>query len=404
MDDGSNEAKLGAALEKHIAKTWPDGVVRVLRGKKREGLIRAKQTGAEASTGDVIIFLDAHCEVNQGWLEPLLARIQVNRKAVLCPLLNSIHNFDMSYSAHQGGDSVVGTFTWGLDFGWMQMPERERVRRKTETDPIRSPTMAGGLFAMERQFFFELGGSDTGMEIWGGENLELSFRTWMCGGTLEFIPCSIVGHIFRKNHPYGFPIATRDYHGLNSKRLAEVWMNDYKRLFYAQRPDMENADAGDVSNRIALRKGPRCKSFKWYLDNVHPEKFVPDEGVRAFGQVRNAATSLCLDTLAQSEHTTYKLGVFSCQKSWNQFMSLTKDGVLRHDNKCASVKNGFLLMDFCERDTSKNLWVYDEEAKTLVHRKSKQCLDADGLSASGHVFAKHCNGGNWQKWEIEHVL
>ena len=47
--------------------------------------------------------------------------------------------------------------------------------------------MPGGLFAMDRSYFFELGEYDPEIFYYGGEHVELSFRVWMCGGSMEWV-------------------------------------------------------------------------------------------------------------------------------------------------------------------------------------------------------------------------
>lgn len=56
-------------------------------------------------------------------------------------------------------------------------------------------------------------------------------QVWQCGGMLEIIPCSIVGHVFRTKSPHTFPKGTQVI-ARNQVRLAEVWMDSYKEIFY----------------------------------------------------------------------------------------------------------------------------------------------------------------------------
>ncbi|KAK7871233.1 hypothetical protein R5R35_001093 [Gryllus longicercus] len=234
VDDASEREHLGRQLEEHVAGLPVP--VRVFRTEKRSGLIRARLLGAKHVKGQVITFLDAHCECTEGWLEPLLARIADDRKTVVCPIIDVISDDTFEYIT--ASDMTWGGFNWKLNFRWYRVPQREMDRRKGDrTAPLRTPTMAGGLFSIDRDYFYELGAYDEGMDIWGGENLEMSFRVWQCGGILEIIPCSHVGHVFRDKSPYSFPGGVSNIVLHNAARVAEVWMDEWRDFYYAMNPE-----------------------------------------------------------------------------------------------------------------------------------------------------------------------
>lgn len=97
VDDKSDKEHLGQKLDDYVDATFPDGIVKVLRQEKRQGLMRSRMTGIRASKAKVLVFLDSHIEAGIGWLEPMLAGIRDNPKLITSPVIDAINDTTFYY-------------------------------------------------------------------------------------------------------------------------------------------------------------------------------------------------------------------------------------------------------------------------------------------------------------------
>ncbi|KAJ1128497.1 hypothetical protein NDU88_006875 [Pleurodeles waltl] len=410
VDDFSDKEHLKKRLEDYMVDLPK---VRIVRTKKREGLIRTRMLGAQEAIGDVITFLDSHCECNVNWLPPLLDPIAKNRKTIVCPMIDVIDHDHFGYET-QAGDAMRGAFDWEMFYKRIPIPTK--IQNTDPSEPFESPVMAGGLFAMDRKWFWELGGYDPGLEIWGGEQYEISFKVWMCGGRMEDAPCSRVGHIYRKYVPYKVPAGVSL--ARNLKRVAEVWMDEYAEYIYQRRPEYRHLSAGDVASQKELRNRLNCKSFKWFMNEIAWDlpKFYPpvEPPAAAWGEIRNVGASLCVDAKVASQGSQLRLE--PCLKTngdavWGNMQVFTfgwrediRPGDPLHTRKfcfdAISHTSPVTLFD-CHGMKGNQQWRYRND-KTVYHPVSSSCMDCS--PSERKIFMNICNPSSLtQQWIFEYT-
>nr|XP_027778978.1 polypeptide N-acetylgalactosaminyltransferase 15 [Marmota flaviventris] len=406
VDDLSQQGQLKSALSEYVAKL--EGV-KLLRSNKRLGAIRARMLGATRATGDVLVFMDAHCECHPGWLEPLLSRIADDRSRVVSPVIDVIDWKTFQY--YPSKELQRGVLDWKLDFHWEPLPENERKALQFPISPIRSPVVSGEVVAMDRHYFQNTGAYDSLMSLRGGENLEMSFKAWLCGGSVEILPCSRVGHIYRNQDTHS---SSLDQEAIlrNKVRLAEIWLGSFKETFYRHSPEafvLSKAEKPDCTERLQLQRRLGCRTFHWFLANIYPEMYPSEHRPRFSGKLHNTGFGFCADCQTEGDILGCPMRLAPCSDSQQQqHLEHTSRKEIRAGSPqhlCFDVRREQVILQNCTEDGSaihQQHWDFQENGM-IVHILSGKCMEAVVQQNNKDLYLRQCDGKVSQLWRFDHI-
>jgi len=162
-----------------------DPRVRVHHSLGRIGPAAARNVGAMLTSGDLLVFADAHVEPVGPWARALREAAAEPRVGAVSPVLE-----DWSSGGRGYGLRFVDVKT---NVAWLDgAPSRL---------PYAGPVLPGFFLAVPRRVFVALGGFDASYAHWGMEDLDLVVRLWSLGYECLLHPGVVVRHWSKHEDP-----------------------------------------------------------------------------------------------------------------------------------------------------------------------------------------------------------
>ncbi|XP_064540379.1 putative inactive polypeptide N-acetylgalactosaminyltransferase 12 [Drosophila montana] len=380
------------------------GAARIFHLEEHVGLVRARRLAADEAKLETLIFLDAHVEVSEGWLEPLLAAIWEDQFTLATPQLDRLDEETLEYVR------VVerrGLFDWSLrrrevPLTWQQIKQLPR--------PFATAVLRTSVFAINAEWFNKLAHLDMELNAPAAAELELSFKVWRIGGRVLQVPCSRVAHLQPSDlgymQRYGDLQQMAREHFSSYKRLTEIWLSEprYKSVVYQHQPQILQAHLPNVSKLQELIKRVDFESFDWYLQHVATDllrhfPLLPRIDL-AHGTLRPAhLPSHCLTADLQ----TRRIHLQPC----NAVQQLTQNWTLSSLNDlrlgvdiCAEVQpTQYVALSACHTLGGRQSWRLDMDKNYLI--SNRHCLE---FNVRMRVYVRRCDYMNQrQMWFFEHT-
>ncbi len=199
VDDGSTDDSFAWADASHDPQ---------IRRARTEGLgiVPARNLGSGLAKGDMLVFCDAHIDVEPYWLDEFIRVMETYGTAAVTPAFCDLDHDNPRYSridcAAAARSAVRGWKMCGRTFRTLSamtwMPQRDH--------PFETPILSGACFAVRADAFRAVGGYEPAFRGYGGEEEEVSLKLWLNGYSLYATPLTCVSHQFRRSAPYDMQI------------------------------------------------------------------------------------------------------------------------------------------------------------------------------------------------------